>query len=198
VADSGISRTVAQPPLERSAQTLPVPLGGLTPVHRRSSGLRRAAGAHRSVPMVALALLFVAGGVWLSTSPRAFQAGQDSAGVHVDGITLTRVVSSTARSQVFTGAATLVIDMESSGVVTAAAVMTWNGLAATGRCVLRRTIADVVETCVYALGSNRLASSDRFSPRTRTWYREYSDGVAVNITVPRGSTVIPVPFPLGR
>jgi imidazolonepropionase-like amidohydrolase len=148
--------------------------------------------------MLALALVFAAGGVWLSTSPRAYDAGQDSTGVHVDGITLTRAAQSTARSEVFTGAATMVIDNASSGVVTAAAVMTWNGVSATGRCVLRRIAAEAVETCAYELGSNRVTSTDSFSARTRTWYRVYSDGLAVNITVPRRSAAIPIPFPLGR
>ncbi len=198
MADRRTARTVAQPPLERSVQTLPVPLGGLAPVHRRSTRLRRAASAHRSLPILVLALVFAAGGVWLSTSPRALEAGQDSGGVHVDGITLTRVPQSTARSQVFTGAATLVIDTASSGVVTAAAVMTWNGLSATGRCVLRHTVVGAMERCVYALGPNRLTSTDTFSTKTRTWHRNYSDGVAVDITVPQGSTVTPVPYPLGR
>jgi hypothetical protein len=148
--------------------------------------------------MLVLALVFASGGVWLSISPRAFDAGQDSAGVHVDGTTLTRVDQSTARIQIFTGAATLVIDTASSGVVTAAALMTWNGLSTIGRCVLRRTVAETLETCAYEVGSNRVTSTDSFRARTRTWHRVYSDGIAVDITVPQGSTAIPIPFPLGR
>jgi hypothetical protein len=198
VRDRSVVGTVAQAPLERSAQTLPVPLGGLAPVHRRSTRWRRTVRAHRSVPMLALALVSAAGGVCLSTTPRPLDAGLDGAGVHVDGVTLTRVAISSASTQIFTGAATLVIDTASSGVITAAAVMTWNGLSATVRCVFHRGGAGGVETCLYELGSNQLTSTDRFSARTRTWFRQYSDGVAVAIGLPRGSTVIPIPFPLGH
>ena len=53
-------------PIERSIQTLPIPLGGLAPVRRQSTRLRRPARAHRSVPVLVLALVFAAGGVWLS------------------------------------------------------------------------------------------------------------------------------------
>jgi hypothetical protein len=154
--------------------------------------------AHRSVPTLALALISAATGVWLSTAPRSFDAGQDSAGVHVDGTTLTRVAEPAVRAQVFTGDATLVIDAASSGVVTAAAVMTWNGLSATVRCAFRRSGTGGVETCLYELGSQRLTSTDRFDASARIWYRHYSDGVVVTISVPRGRTVVPVPFPLGR
>ncbi len=134
----------------------------------------------------------------MSTAPRSFDAGQDGTGVHVDGTTLTPVAQKTSGSQVYTGAATLVIDTSSSGVITAAAVMTWNGLSATVRCVFLHSGTGGVETCLYELGSQQLSSIDRFSAGTQSWYRQYSDGVAVTISVPRGSMVIPVPFPLGH
>ena len=38
-----------------------------------------------------VALMAAAGGVWLSTSPRSFDAGNDAAGVHIDDILLTPV-----------------------------------------------------------------------------------------------------------
>jgi hypothetical protein len=136
--------------------------------------------------------------VWLSTAPRSFDAGQDGTGVHVDGTTLTLVAQKTLGSQIFTGAATLVIDTAPSGVITAAAVMTWNGLPATVRCVFLRSGTGGVETCLYELGSQRLSSIDRFGASTQSWRRQYSDGVAITISVPRGNMVIPVPFPLGH
>jgi hypothetical protein len=198
VADRGVVGTVTQPPLQRSTQTLPVPLGGLAPVHRRSTRLRRTLRAHRSAPILALALISAAAGVWLSIAPRSFDAGMDGAGVHVDGITLTPLAQKATGSQVFTGAATLVVDTASSRMVTAATVMTWNGVRATVRCVYLRSSIGGVETCLYELGSQRLTSTDQFSASRQSWYRQYSDGVAITITVPRGTTVIPVPFPLGR
>ena len=198
MADRTVLRTVAQPPLARSTQTLPVPLGGLAPVHRRTTNWRRTVRAHRSVATLLLALISAAAGVWLSAAPRSFDAGKDGAGVHVDGTTLTLVAQETPGSQVFTGAATLVLDTASSGVITAAAVMTWNGISATVRCAFLRNGTGGVESCVYELGSQRLSSIDRFSASSQTWYRQYSDGVAVTISVPQGSIVIPVPFPLGH
>ncbi len=98
----------------------------------------------------------------------------------------------------FTGAATLVIDTAPSGMITSAAVMTWNGLSATVRCVFLRSGTGGVESCLYELGSQRLSSIDRFSASSQNWYRQYSDGVAITISVPRGNIVIPVPFPLGH
>jgi hypothetical protein len=64
--------------------------------------------------------------------------------------------------------------------------------------VLRHGAATIAETCTYELGSRRLTSTDRFSVATRTWHREYGDGVETSIMVPVGSAVVPIPFPLGR
>ncbi len=121
-----------------------------------------------------------------------------TAGIHIDGITLMRVSQSTASVTAFTGDATVVMHTASSGVITAGAVMTWNGTPATGRCVLRSNATGSVETCVYEVGSVRLTSTDRFTEKTRTWQRRYDDGVEIVIGVPVGSTVIPIPFPLGH
>jgi hypothetical protein len=167
-------------------------------VHRGTTRFRRAVRQYRSIPILALAVAFAAVGVWLSVSARPVEFGLDGSGIHVDGVTLTRIAQSGRGSETFTGAATMVIDTAPSGVVTAAAVMNWNGLAATGRCVLRHGAATIAETCTYELGLHRLTSTDRFSVATRTWHREYGDGVGISIVVPAGSTVIPIPFPLGR
>jgi hypothetical protein len=184
--------------LERSTQTLPVPLGGLAPVHRHSTALRRTMRLHRSAPLIALALAASGSGVWLSTSPRSFDTGEDAVGVHVDDMTLTPVAQTAARTKVFTGVATLVIAAASPRMEKAGAVTTWNGVPTTGRCVLIDGAAVASETCVYDMGTTRLTSTDSFAARTRTWHRRYSDGVEITITVPAGSAVIPIPFPLGR
>jgi hypothetical protein len=184
--------------LERSAQTLPVPLGGLTPVHRHSTTMRRTLRRHPSVPLVALALATGGAGVWLSTSPRAFTAGQDAAGIEVGGLTLTPIAQPSRSTQSFTGVASVVIDTVSSGVARAGAVMTWDGFPTTVRCVLVRSATGVSETCAYDIGTTRLTSADSYSAKTRTWSRRYSDGMEITITVPNGSELIPLPFPLGR
>ena len=86
----------------------------------------------------------------------------------------------------------------SSVLVRAGSVMTWNGLPTTVRCVLGRGPTGAHETCAYAIGGIRLTSIDTYATRTRTWIRRYDDGLVVTITVPRGSELIPIPFPLGR
>jgi hypothetical protein len=184
--------------LERSAQTLPVPLGGLSPVHRHSTVLLRGWRRHRTAPLMALALACAGSGVWLSVIPRSFVAGRDAVGVQLDDVTLVPEGPSVAGIQIFTGPATMAITTSLSGIARAGAVMTWNGNPATGRCVLIRIAADASETCDFQIGSTRVTSADHFAARTRTWGRRYSDGVEVSITVPGGSALIPIPFPLGR
>jgi hypothetical protein len=198
VADRRDARLASHLPIERSIQTLPIPLGGLAPVRRHSTWLRRTMRTHRSVPVLILALACAASGVWLSVAPRPFEAGEDTAGIHIDGITLMRMSQSTASVAAYTGDATVVIHTAPSGVITAAAVMTWNGTPAKGRCVLRGNATGSVEMCVYEVGSVRLTSTDRFTEKTRTWQRRYDDGLEIVIGVPVGSTVIPIPFPLGH
>jgi hypothetical protein len=148
--------------------------------------------------MLALTLVAVGGGIWLSISPRGFNAGRDAVGVQVDDMTLTPSANATAGTEVFSGAATLVVVRAPSGLITGGAVMTWNGLRATGRCALLERAEGAMETCEFGLGATRLTSSDRYVASTRTWNRRYGDGVDVTISVPSGSTPIPIPFPVGR
>jgi hypothetical protein len=167
-------------------------------VHRNSTAIQRVLRRHRSAPLLALALVAAGTGAWLSTSPRSFDAGRDGAGVHIDGFVLEPVAQSPAGTQVFTGVASLVIAKASAGVVHAGAVMTWNGSSVSGRCVLALRAAGTREVCDYLIGSARLSATDTYSAATRTWHRRYSDGVEVAVEVPGGTTLIPIPFPLGR
>jgi len=182
----------------RSAQTLPVPLGGLTPAHRRATPLQHIARRHHTAPLLALAVMAAASGVWLSTSPRSFEAGHDATGVHMDDMTLTPVTHSTPEMQMFIGAAALAIATTRAGTERAGAVMSWNGVPTTARCVLRRTDAGAAEVCDYHIGATRLSSTDDYAASARTWHRRYSDGMEIAITVPTGAALIPIPFPLGR
>jgi hypothetical protein len=184
--------------LPRSAQTLPVPLGGLAPVHRGSTALGRILRRQRTASLLAFALIAAGSGVWLSTSPRSFDAGNDAAGVHIGDILLTPVAQSTSGLHVFTGAAALAIATASDGTMRAGAVMTWNGVSTTARCELRPGDAGAEETCHYDMGPIRLTSTDSYAARMRTWRRRYGDGVEITITVPSGTALIPIPFPLGR
>jgi hypothetical protein len=199
VSSIGVGDRVRGPggALDRAPQILPVPLGGLAPAHRHATALKRIVRRHRSTPLLALALAAGAGGVWLSTTSRTFEAGQDAAGVHVDDLTLTPGVQSVAGTRIFTGAATMVITT-ASGVIRSGAVMTWNGVSTTGRCTLRRDAAGASETCMFSMGATQLTSVDRFDVTTRTWKRRYGDGVEITIAVPTGTELMPVPFPLAR
>lgn len=183
---------------ERSNQTLPVPLGGLAPVHRHTTAMRRSLRRHRSAPLMAFAFAASGCGVWLSTSPRSFDAGGNAAGAHIDDMTLTPVAQPESGTMAFTGAATLVITAPSPRTERAGAVTTWNGVPMTGRCVLTDGMAVASEMCEYVIGTSQLTSVDSLSAATRTWHRRYSDGVEITIAVPAGSAVIPIPFPLGR
>jgi hypothetical protein len=148
--------------------------------------------------MLAMALVAVGGGIWFSTSPHSFNAGRDAIGVQVDDMTLTPSAKAAAGTDVFSGAATLVLVTAPSGLIRGGAVMTWNGLRTTGRCVLLERAGGATETCEFWVGTARLTSSDRYVARTRTWNRRYGDGVDVTISVPSGSAPVPIPFPLGR
>lgn len=184
--------------VDRSAQTLPVPLGGLAPVHRPSTAWRRGWLRHRSASLVALALAAAGCGVWLSLTPRYFEAGRDSAGVQVGGTLLARMAQPAVSTEVFTGQATLVIVTTSPKTLTGSAVMTWDGIPTIGRCVLIAANSGTSERCDYTTGATRFTSTDTFDPRTRNWDRRYDDGVEIVITVPSHCAVIPIPFPLGH
>jgi hypothetical protein len=185
--------------LDRTTQVLPVPLGGLNPVRRQPSALLRSCRRHQSAALVALAALATGGAVWLSTSPRSFMVEESAGAVRVDGVVLVAsIAESRTGGRVFTGQASLALSAVKSGTLTGAAVMTWKGGAATGRCVLHLLSSGASEVCQFASGATRLASADSFDVASRIWHRHYRDGVDITITVPRGSDLIPIPFPLGR
>ena len=116
----------------------------------------------------------------------------------MDDMTLTPVTHSTPEMQMFIGAAALAIATTRAGTERAGAVMSWNGVPTTARCVLRRTDAGAAEVCDYHIGATRLSSTDDYAASARTWHRRYSDGMEIAITVPTGAALIPIPFPLGR
>ncbi len=146
-----------------------------------------------------LALIAAGTGVWLSTSPRPHVVAMDPGGVRVDDIVLTRLASEpSAGLQLFTGVATLALSRAGSGVMRGGAVMTWNGHVTTGRCVVHMARHATGEACEFRVGTTRLDAVDTFDNTSSTWHRHYSDGVEIAITVPGGSALIPVPFPVGH
>jgi hypothetical protein len=185
--------------LDRTPQILPIPLGGLTPVRRRSSLILRRFRRHHSTALLVLAGVAIAGAVWLSTTSRSFTVEMTASGLRVDDVVLT---ASTPRfvggMRVFTGEASVALAAGEPGSMRAAAVMTLNGVKTTGQCeshVLSKTAS---EACQFKGGGAVLTSTATFDFGSRAWDRRYSDGIGVTITVPRGSELIPIPFPLGH
>jgi hypothetical protein len=149
--------------------------------------------------MIATALVAGVCGVWLATNPMTSTVAMDAAGVHVDGALLVALSHETVDGvQVFNGPASLAITAPRGGTSHAGAVMTWDGLATTGQCVLAVVAAGTSDACHFKIGSARLASADTFDAQAHVWHRQYSDGVVATIAVPAGSALIPIPFPLGH
>jgi hypothetical protein len=185
--------------LDRTPQILPIPLGGLTPVRRRSSVVLRRFRRHESTALLALACVATGGAVWLSTSSRSFTVEMTASGLRVDDLVLTASTrQSVGGMRVFTGQASVALAVVESGSMRAAAVMTLNGVEATGQCESHVLSTTASETCQFKSGGAGLTSTATFDFGSRTWDRRYSDGIEVTIMVPRGSELIPIPFPLGH
>ncbi len=119
--------------------------------------------------------------------------------MRVDDVVLTQVASTPASGlRVFTGVATLALSAPGQQIVRAGAVMTWNGHTTTGRCVVDVARHATGETCAFSIGATRLSAVDSFDSTASQWHRHYSDGVDIAIDVPRGTTLIPIPFPVGH
>jgi hypothetical protein len=185
--------------LDRTPQILPIPLGGLTPVRRRSSVVLRRFRRHQSTALLALAAVATGGAVWLSTSSRSFTVELTASELRVDGVVLTASTPQpVGGTTVFTGQASLALTTGDSGSMRAAAVMTLNGVEATGQCEMHVLPMTASEACNFKSGAAEVTSVGTFDFASRTWHRRYSDGVETTITVPGGSELIPVPFPLGH
>jgi len=180
-------------------QILPVPLGGMVPARRRQNVWLRRWRRHQAGALAVLALTAAGMGVWLSTSPRGHVVSMNAGGVRVDDIVLARVASPPdAGFQLFTGVATLALNPAGPGIMRGGAVMSWNGHATTGRCVVRTTRHATAEACEFSIGTARLTAADTFDHASSSWHRRYSDGVEIAIAVPSGSALIPMPFPVGH
>jgi hypothetical protein len=195
----GLTRVTGPAGLDRTPQLLPVPLGGLHPTRRRPSMLLWHWRRHQPQVMIATALVAGLSGVWLATNPVSPSVAMDAAGVHVDDALLAAVSPQSVRGvRVFNGPASLAITSPSGGTSRAGAVMTWDGLATTGQCVLTVVATRASDACHFTIGSARLSAVDTFDAGARVWHRRYGDGVDVTIAVPAGSSLIPIPFPLGH
>lgn len=195
----GVAQATGLSALDRAPQLLPVPLGGLSPARHQPSTLLRHWRRRQPMVMTAAALLIGVCGVWLGLSPATVTVRIGPSGVLVDDSLLTPLAAQSMHGlRVFNGPASLAITDAGGGTSHAGAVMTWNGLATTGQCVLVVVKSGASDTCRFAIGAKRLTAADTFDARNHVWRRHYADGVDIAIQVPAGSALIPVPFPLGR
>lgn len=196
----GIARAPNPIALDRSPQTLPVPLGGLRPARRNPSTLLRQWRRHQPKVMIVTALVVGVCGVWLSVTPTTFTVAMTVAGVMVDGARLTPLQRQTPDGvEVFVGPASLAITRgRGDGTSRAGAVMSWGGVAATGQCVLVVLSTGASDACRFMIGASRLTAIDTYDARNRVWHRQYQDGLDVTIALPSGTPLIPIPFPLGH
>ncbi len=154
---------------------------------------------HQSAALLAVAAAATGGAVWLATSPRSFTVAANASEVRVDGVVLTASAPHVKGGmRVFTGQASLALTPAKSGMVHGAAVMVWKGMVTTGKCVLHLAPLSASETCRFRNGAVELTATDTFDSASRLWHRRYGDGVDVTVMVPKGSDLVPIPFPLGR
>jgi hypothetical protein len=154
---------------------------------------------HQSTALLALAGVATGCAVWLSMSSRSFTVEMTASGLRVDDVVLTVSTSpSVDGMRVFTGQASVALATGDPGSMRAAAVTTVNGAEAIGQCESHVSSATASEACQFKRGGIELTSTATFDFVSRSWDRHYSDGVEVTIMVPKGSELIPIPFPLGH
>lgn len=186
--------------LARTSQNLPIPLGGLVPVHRHTSPWIRTWRRQRVRVATLLVLAAVSTGAWLGSGPPTFSVATSGSTIRIDDVVLTRSsLAEVAGTRVYVGAAALALTPGAGGTTTGGAVLTWDGRASTGRCLLSIPATSApTDACRYRIGRLALTSVDVFDPHASAWTRRYSDGVTVRIDVSPGSMLIPIPIPLGR
>jgi hypothetical protein len=183
--------------LDRLAQYLPVPLGGLAPAHRKRRAL--AAFWHRRGGLIlgSLGLLAAGAGLWFQASPRSINVYSDRVGVHIGDVQL-REASADAMLRVFSGDAAWAVQRVDRGRLYAGGSAILNGRQTSGHCQLSTAEMVTRETCTFSIDGAQLTSDDRFDSHARRWQRTYSDGRQAYFVVPEGGDVVPVPLPLGR
>lgn len=187
-----------RPLVDRSPQTLPIPIGGMAPVWaaRRPSPGRRLLRALPTV-MLAMGSAAAATGVLLVglRGPVAVYAAAGS--LHVGGSVLT-LLRSTSTATLYDGDAAYLLT-ETGGATVAEAAWTAGGDHRSGSCMMRREGTLLVATCRFVADGRTTTAVDSYEVAGGgSWRRTYDDGQQVSIAVPDGATVVPVAFPVGR
>jgi len=190
--------------IDRAPQYLPVPIGGLDPVwrHRKLPGRRRLWRKRGPELVAAMGLLLAVAAVLVNLTRPPLSVYQDGGTVHVDGLILIHPADNggLSRGWLYTGPATLLLVGRQGGGLVATSVANLNGQAVTGLCsVGPPTSLEISERCVLHIGSTSVTCTDvlRFTA-PGAWERRCSDGQVLDVTIPAGSAVVPLPFPLGR
>jgi hypothetical protein len=184
--------------LEAQRQTLPIPIGGLTPVHRRTRSVRQLGRRRQPVCLASLGALAAALGVVITLSPTTIAAFGDASTIHIGSSLMQRGASpAVPGSRLYVGDVSIVMVPDRSGW-RAAATTTLNGQPARGVCNLEDTVQTATETCTFTLGGQTLRATDVFDASAGQWHREYSDGVKVMFSVPSRASLVPIPIPFGH
>jgi hypothetical protein len=186
--------------LDRTPQNLPVPLGGLSPAHRDESRVSRNWRRQQARILTAGGLVLSVVGGWLAIATPSVSVYADGKNVHIGSFTLLPLHERLNQGvRVYTGAAAFVLVEVSASEVRASAVTSLNGASVNGVCHLTRTGgADAREECAFSVRRTALRSTDLFDSSSHTWHRTYSDGRTATFNVPPGTSVVPIPIPLGR
>jgi hypothetical protein len=186
--------------LDRTPQNLPVPLGGWSPAHHDESRLSRTWRRQRARILTAGGLVLGVVGGWLAVAAPSVAVYADGASVHIGAVTLLPVRQQPTQGvRVYTGAVAFVVVDVSPRETRASAVTLLNGVSVNGVCRLTRTGgAGAREECAFSVRGTALRSTDLFDSSSHTWRRTYSDGRTATFNVPPGTSVVPIPIPLGR
>ncbi|HKR98626.1 MAG TPA: hypothetical protein VJU79_03835 [Candidatus Dormibacteraeota bacterium] len=184
--------------VETAGQHLPVPLGGSSPFHAspprpRAVRLRR----HWRMVLVVLGCAAAGGGIALTATHSDIAVFADVTGVHVGNLTLHQRDSGVPGERVFAGDAVLAIAMHGTNTFEGSGVALVQGRRSVGSCTMTVHAETTVEDCDLRLGATRLRAHDVYSAARREWLRRYADGTEITMQVPPGSSVIPIPFPIG-
>jgi hypothetical protein len=186
--------------LDRTPQNLPVPLGGWSPAHHGESRLSRNWRRQQARILTAGGLVLGVVGGWLAIAAPSVSVYADGTSVHIGAVTLLPARQQANQGiRVYTGAVAFVVVDVSPRETRASAVTSLNGVSVNGVCRLRRTGGeDAREECAFSVHGRALRSIDLFDSSTHTWRRSYSDGRSATFNVPPGTSVVPIPIPLGR
>ena len=199
--------------LDRTPQSIPMPVGGFAPVRqrRRASAWARWWWRNSARTVTTVGLVAAVAGAWLALTQPPPAIGLVGGGVSVAGSVLAAAPEQPSRPSTPNGtvmawgggsapAYVLNILQVPAGTLVATAAGSFGGRPFPGRCSLVDHYPEAItESCTFDLAGARLSAEDTrpFDGNNR-WARRYSDGSQTTIAVPDGGAVIPVPFPFGR